>query len=125
MLLYAISQLPLLVASFLTQLFSRFASRSSQNIDFHDGTRILGTNIAKILYNHKFKGLVVILSANSSRIEEAIYMKVPGVDCVCGKHMTTTQKLNRIKSAWAEKNKPKRRRPWRESPTVYGGGSKM
>ena len=76
-----------------------------QNIDFPDGTRILGTNIAKILHNNSFKGLVVILTANSSRTENAVYMKVPGVDCVCGKHMTTTQKKNIIIKAWHVKQK--------------------
>ena len=85
-----------------------------QNIDFADGTRILGTNIAKILHDQGFDGLVVILTANSSRSENALYMKVPGVDCVCGKHMTTTQKKSIIIRTWhsANNNRCRRRKRW-------------
>ena len=84
-----------------------------QNIDFSDGARILGTNIAKILHDEGYNGLVVILTANASRSDVALYMKVPGVDCVCGKHMTTTQKRNVIMKSWHRKRNDRRpRKSW-------------
>ena len=74
-----------------------------QNLDYAGHEMLYGTHIAAELHKRGFMGILVIMSANSSRLEEAIYKKVPGVDCVCGKHLTINHKNNKIISAWFKK----------------------
>ena len=74
-----------------------------QNLDFGASGMIFGTRIAVELRRKGFKGIVAIMSANSSRLEEDVYLKVPGVDCVCGKHLAINNKKARITTAWHKK----------------------
>ncbi|GMH92432.1 hypothetical protein TL16_g12347 [Triparma laevis f. inornata] len=89
-----------------------------QNLDFEGSEMLYGTHIASELHKKGFSGIVVIMSANSSRMEEEIYMKVPGVDCVCGKHLTINHRNNRIVEAWFKKQEANKKK---ETKKILGG----
>ena len=73
-----------------------------QNIQTKDGRTIFGTEFSRQIREKGYEGFIVIMSANVSADDVALYFDKGDVDCVIGKHMLLDRKKNLVITSFYE-----------------------